>query len=77
MISEVANRITEIDGVLELQKFCSPRSAEITDFSFSLYSVISVVNQTPTHAVVALCHPAAYWTTGNTLRVDGGESIVG
>jgi len=27
--------------------------------------------------VVALCHPATYWMTGNALRVDGGESIVG
>src|SRR5437667_542639 len=22
-------------------------------------------------------HPATYWMTGNTLRVDGGENIVG
>jgi NAD(P)-dependent dehydrogenase (short-subunit alcohol dehydrogenase family) len=27
--------------------------------------------------IVALCHPATYWMTGNVLRVDGGESIVG
>ena len=27
--------------------------------------------------LVALCHPATNWMTGNTLRVDGGESIVG
>jgi len=27
--------------------------------------------------IVALCHPATYWMTGNTLHVDGGESIVG
>jgi NAD(P)-dependent dehydrogenase (short-subunit alcohol dehydrogenase family) len=27
--------------------------------------------------IVALCHPATYWLTGNTLQVDGGESIVG
>ena len=27
--------------------------------------------------LVALCHPATYWMTGNILRVDGGESIVG
>ena len=27
--------------------------------------------------IVALCHPATYWMTGNILRVDGGESIVG
>lgn len=27
--------------------------------------------------VAALCHPATYWMTGNTLRIDGGESIVG
>ncbi|HEV7667598.1 MAG TPA: SDR family oxidoreductase [Thermoanaerobaculia bacterium] len=27
--------------------------------------------------LVALCHQAMYWMTGNTLRVDGGESIVG
>jgi len=27
--------------------------------------------------IAALCHPATYWLTGNTLRVDGGESIVG
>ena len=27
--------------------------------------------------IVALSHPATYWMTGNTLRVDGGESIVG
>ena len=26
--------------------------------------------------LVALCHPAT-WMTGNTLHVDGGESIVG
>jgi len=26
--------------------------------------------------LVALCHPATYWMTGNTLRNDGGESIV-
>lgn len=28
-------------------------------------------------AVAALCHPATYWMTGNTLHVDGGENIVG
>jgi len=28
-------------------------------------------------AVTALCHPATYWMTGNTIAVDGGESIVG
>jgi NAD(P)-dependent dehydrogenase (short-subunit alcohol dehydrogenase family) len=28
-------------------------------------------------AIVALCHPATYWLTGNTLNVDGGENIVG
>jgi enoyl-[acyl-carrier protein] reductase III len=27
--------------------------------------------------IAALCHPATYWLTGNTLRVDGGESIAG
>jgi enoyl-[acyl-carrier-protein] reductase (NADH) len=27
--------------------------------------------------IAALCHPATYWLTGNTLRVDGGENIVG
>ena len=27
--------------------------------------------------LVALSHPATYWMTGNTLHVDGGESIVG
>jgi NAD(P)-dependent dehydrogenase (short-subunit alcohol dehydrogenase family) len=27
--------------------------------------------------IAALCHPATYWLTGNTLQVDGGESIVG
>lgn len=27
--------------------------------------------------IVAICHPATYWMTGNTLHVDGGESIVG
>jgi len=27
--------------------------------------------------IAVLCHPATYWLTGNTLRVDGGESIVG
>jgi len=27
--------------------------------------------------VAVLCHPATYWLTGNTLRVDGGESVVG
>jgi enoyl-[acyl-carrier protein] reductase III len=26
--------------------------------------------------IAALCHPATYWLTGNTLRVDGGEGIV-
>ncbi len=26
-------------------------------------------------SIAALCHPATYWMTGNTLRVDGGESI--
>jgi len=25
----------------------------------------------------AICHPATYSMTGNTLHVDGGESIVG
>jgi NAD(P)-dependent dehydrogenase (short-subunit alcohol dehydrogenase family) len=28
-------------------------------------------------AIAALCHPATYWLTGNTLHVDGGENIVG
>jgi NAD(P)-dependent dehydrogenase (short-subunit alcohol dehydrogenase family) len=27
--------------------------------------------------VAVLCHPATYWLTGNVLRVDGGENIVG
>ena len=27
--------------------------------------------------IAALCHPATYWLTGNTLHVDGGENIVG
>jgi len=27
--------------------------------------------------LVALCHPATYWMTGNTLRVDSGEGILG
>jgi NAD(P)-dependent dehydrogenase (short-subunit alcohol dehydrogenase family) len=27
--------------------------------------------------IAALCHPATYWMTGNTLHVDGGENIVG
>lgn len=27
--------------------------------------------------LVALSHPATYWMTGNVIRVDGGESIVG
>jgi NAD(P)-dependent dehydrogenase (short-subunit alcohol dehydrogenase family) len=28
-------------------------------------------------AIAALCHPATYWMTGNTIHVDGGENIVG
>jgi enoyl-[acyl-carrier protein] reductase III len=28
-------------------------------------------------SIAALCHPATYWMTGNTLQVDGGESLVG
>jgi NAD(P)-dependent dehydrogenase (short-subunit alcohol dehydrogenase family) len=28
-------------------------------------------------SIVALCHPATYWMTGNTIHVDGGENIVG
>lgn len=27
--------------------------------------------------IAALCHPATYWLTGNTLHVDGGENVVG
>jgi enoyl-[acyl-carrier protein] reductase III len=27
--------------------------------------------------IAALCHPATYWMTGNTVHVDGGENIVG
>ena len=27
--------------------------------------------------IAALCHPATYWLTGNTLQVDGGENTVG
>jgi enoyl-[acyl-carrier protein] reductase III len=27
--------------------------------------------------IAALCHPATYWMTGNTLNVDGGENVVG
>jgi enoyl-[acyl-carrier protein] reductase III len=27
--------------------------------------------------IMALCHPATYWMTRNTARVDSGESIVG
>jgi enoyl-[acyl-carrier protein] reductase I len=27
--------------------------------------------------IVTLCNPATYWMTGNTLHVDGGESILG
>lgn len=25
--------------------------------------------------IAALCHPATYWMTGNTIHVDGGENI--
>jgi enoyl-[acyl-carrier protein] reductase III len=28
-------------------------------------------------SIAALCHPATYWLTGNTLHVDGGENLVG
>jgi len=28
-------------------------------------------------SIAALCHPATYWLTGNTIHVDGGENIVG
>ena len=28
-------------------------------------------------AVVALCSPGCAWLTGNTVSVDGGESVVG
>ncbi len=27
--------------------------------------------------IVALCHPATYWMTGNVVHVDGGETVVG
>jgi enoyl-[acyl-carrier protein] reductase III len=27
-------------------------------------------------AIVALCHPATYWLTGNVIHVDGGENVV-
>jgi len=27
--------------------------------------------------IVALCHPATYWMTGNVIHVDGGETVVG
>jgi len=27
-------------------------------------------------SIAVLCHPAAYWMTGNTIHVDGGENIV-
>jgi len=27
--------------------------------------------------ITALCHPATYWMTGNTLHVDDGENVVG
>ncbi len=27
--------------------------------------------------IAALCHPATYWMTGNTIHVDGGENVVG
>jgi enoyl-[acyl-carrier protein] reductase III len=27
--------------------------------------------------IVALCHPATYWMTGNVIHVDGGENVVG
>jgi NAD(P)-dependent dehydrogenase (short-subunit alcohol dehydrogenase family) len=26
--------------------------------------------------IAALCHPATYWMTGNTIHVDGGENVV-
>lgn len=26
--------------------------------------------------IVALCHPATYWMTGNVVHVDGGENVV-
>jgi len=26
--------------------------------------------------IMALCHPATYWMTGNTIHVDGGENVV-
>jgi NAD(P)-dependent dehydrogenase (short-subunit alcohol dehydrogenase family) len=26
-------------------------------------------------ALVALCHPAAGWVTGNVINVDGGEEV--
>jgi len=27
--------------------------------------------------IAALCHPATYWLSDNTIHVDGGENIVG
>ena len=27
--------------------------------------------------LTALCHPATFWMTSNTLHVDGGENVVG
>jgi NAD(P)-dependent dehydrogenase (short-subunit alcohol dehydrogenase family) len=27
--------------------------------------------------IAALCHPATYWMSGNTIHVDGGENVVG
>jgi enoyl-[acyl-carrier-protein] reductase (NADH) len=29
------------------------------------------------NAMVALCHPAADWITGNVINVDGGEEVAG
>jgi NAD(P)-dependent dehydrogenase (short-subunit alcohol dehydrogenase family) len=38
---------------------------------------LGVTPEDVARCIVAICHPATYWMTGNTLHVDGGESIVG
>jgi NAD(P)-dependent dehydrogenase (short-subunit alcohol dehydrogenase family) len=35
------------------------------------------VSEDVARCIPALCLPATYWMTGNTLHVDGGENVVG
>ncbi len=58
--------LRQIPGFDELMKIARPRNPHKR----------LTLPEDVARCITALCHPATYWMTGNTLHVDGGENVV-